>query len=138
MGAVCAWRGRALGAVRCCKSAGTVLVYKAWKEDTCRSAFRILKNSAKGFDKPKRIYTLDYYFRGQKRHVRKLLRVSHPSDVPHDRLAGSLRVAEEALAQIDANGYSQRFAVSGKTMYKVALVFSSEGKGLLGWKVNLG
>ena len=47
-------------------------------------------------------------------------------------------MAEEALAQIDANGYSQRFAVSGKTMYKVALVFSSEGKGLLGWKVNLG
>jgi len=47
-------------------------------------------------------------------------------------------VAEEALAQIDENGYSQRFAVSGKTMYKVALVFSSEGKGLLGWKVNLG
>ena len=48
------------------------------------------------------------------------------------------QVAEEALAQIDENGYSQRFAVSGKTMYKVALVFSSEGKGLLGWKVNLG
>ena len=45
-------------------------------------------------------------------------------------------VAEEALSQIDANGYSQRFEVSGKTMYKVALVFSSEGKGLLGWKVK--
>ena len=45
-------------------------------------------------------------------------------------------VAEEALAQIDENGYSQRFAVSGKTMYKVVLVFSSEGKGLLGWKVK--
>ena len=45
-------------------------------------------------------------------------------------------VAEEALSQIDENGYSQRFAVSGKTMYKVALVFSSEGKGLLGWKVK--
>ncbi|MBP3773716.1 MAG: AAA family ATPase [Treponema sp.] len=45
-------------------------------------------------------------------------------------------VAEEALAQIDANGYSQRFAVSGKKMYKVALVFSSDGKGLLGWKVK--
>ncbi|MBQ8679790.1 MAG: AAA family ATPase [Treponema sp.] len=45
-------------------------------------------------------------------------------------------VAEEALAQIDTNGYSQRFAVSGKAMYKVALVFSSEGKGLLGWKVK--
>ena len=46
------------------------------------------------------------------------------------------QVAEEALSQIDENGYSQRFAVSGKTMYKVALVFSSEGKGLLGWKVK--
>ncbi len=45
-------------------------------------------------------------------------------------------VAEEALAQIDANGYSERFAVSGKKMYKVALVFSSEGKGLVGWKVK--
>lgn len=45
-------------------------------------------------------------------------------------------VAEEALAQIDANGYSERFAVSGKKMYKIALVFSSEGKGLLGWKVK--
>ncbi|MBQ8014284.1 MAG: AAA family ATPase [Treponema sp.] len=45
-------------------------------------------------------------------------------------------VAEEALAQIDANGYSQRFSVNGKKMYKVALVFSSEGKGLLGWKLK--
>ena len=45
-------------------------------------------------------------------------------------------VAEEALAQIDANGYSERFVVSRKKMYKVALVFSSEGKGLLGWKVK--
>ena len=44
-------------------------------------------------------------------------------------------VAEEGLIQIDANGYSQRFEVSGKKMKKVCLVFSSEGKGLLGWKV---
>ena len=43
-------------------------------------------------------------------------------------------VAEAALAQIDANGYSDRFAVSGKQMVKVALVFSSGGKGLIGWK----
>ena len=43
-------------------------------------------------------------------------------------------VAEAALTQIDANGYSDRFAVSGKQMVKVALVFSSGGKGLLGWK----
>lgn len=43
-------------------------------------------------------------------------------------------VANEGLKQIDANGYAQRFAVAGKTMHKVALVFSSEGKGLLGWK----
>ena len=45
-------------------------------------------------------------------------------------------VLKEALTQIDSNGYSQRFAVSGKKMYKVALVFSSEGKGLLGWNVR--
>ncbi len=45
-------------------------------------------------------------------------------------------VANEGLKQIDANGYSQRFTVSGKKMYRVALVFSSEGKGLLGWKVK--
>ena len=45
-------------------------------------------------------------------------------------------VAENALAQIDANGYSDRFAVSGKKMFKVGVVFSSEGKGMLGWKCN--
>ena len=44
-------------------------------------------------------------------------------------------VAAEALSQIDANGYADRFAVSGKTMYKAGVVFSSGGKGLLGWKV---
>lgn len=44
-------------------------------------------------------------------------------------------VAAEALSQIDANGYANRFAVSGKTMYKAGVVFSSDGKGLLGWKV---
>ncbi|MBP5753458.1 MAG: AAA family ATPase [Treponema sp.] len=45
-------------------------------------------------------------------------------------------VSDEGLIQIDANGYSQRFEVSGKKMKKVCLVFSSEGKGLLGWKVS--
>ena len=45
-------------------------------------------------------------------------------------------VAEEALKQIDANGYCERFAVSGKKMLKVGVVFSSEGKGMVGWKVK--
>ena len=45
-------------------------------------------------------------------------------------------VAEEALTQIDANGYCERFAVSGKKMLKVGVVFSSEGKGMVGWKVK--
>ena len=45
------------------------------------------------------------------------------------------KIAENALSQIDANGYSERFAVGGKKMYKIGLVFSSEGKGLLGWKI---
>ena len=45
-------------------------------------------------------------------------------------------VAEDALKQIDANGYCDRFAVSGKKMFKVGMVFSSEGKGMIGWKVK--
>lgn len=45
-------------------------------------------------------------------------------------------VAENALAQIDANGYSERFAVSGKAMYKIGVVFSSDGKGIIGWKIK--
>ena len=43
-------------------------------------------------------------------------------------------VVTEALSQIDANGYAERFAVSGKAMFKVGVVFSSEGKGMVGWK----
>ncbi len=51
-----------------------------------------------------------------------------------DRGRGFEEVAAEALAQISANGYAERFAVSGKRLHKTALVFSSEGKGLLYWK----
>ncbi len=43
-------------------------------------------------------------------------------------------VSDEALRQIDENGYSDRFTMSGKTTRKIALVFSSDAKGLLGWK----
>ena len=43
-------------------------------------------------------------------------------------------VAVEALTQIDSNGYANRFAVSEKQMFKVGVVFSSSGKGMLGWK----
>ena len=45
-------------------------------------------------------------------------------------------VADEGLKQIDEKGYSDRFAVSGKTTHKVVLVFSSDAKGLLGWKIK--
>ena len=45
-------------------------------------------------------------------------------------------VAEEALTQIDANGYAERFAVSGKSLFKIGVIFSSDGKGMLGWKFN--
>ena len=45
-------------------------------------------------------------------------------------------VAAEALEQIDTGGYADRFTVSGKQMYKVGVVFSSDGKGLCGWKVK--
>lgn len=43
-------------------------------------------------------------------------------------------VVAEALSQISANGYADRFAVSGKQMFKIGVVFSSDGKGMLGWK----
>ena len=46
------------------------------------------------------------------------------------------KILDDALSQIDANGYAERFAVSGKSMRKVGLVFSSEGRGLLGWKTK--
>ena len=46
------------------------------------------------------------------------------------------KVSELAMAQIDANGYSERFAVSGKQMFKVGVVFSSGGKGIVGWKIK--
>ncbi|MEE3314256.1 MAG: AAA family ATPase [Treponema sp.] len=46
------------------------------------------------------------------------------------------KAAELALTQIDANGYSERFAVSGKQMFKVGVVFSSDGKGIVGWKIK--
>ncbi|MEE3315148.1 MAG: PD-(D/E)XK nuclease domain-containing protein, partial [Treponema sp.] len=45
-------------------------------------------------------------------------------------------VAENALEQIDANGYAERFVVSGKAMHKIGVVFSSDGKGMLGWKIG--
>lgn len=51
-----------------------------------------------------------------------------------DKCRGFEEVAQQGLQQIDENGYSARFAVSGKKMIKVCAVFSSEGKGMLGWK----
>ena len=48
------------------------------------------------------------------------------------------KLADTALEQISANGYADRFAVAGKTMHKIGVVFSSEGKGMLGWKANEG
>ncbi len=46
------------------------------------------------------------------------------------------KLADMALEQISANGYADRFAVTGKVMHKIGVVFSSEGKGMLGWKVE--
>ncbi|MBQ1795496.1 MAG: PD-(D/E)XK nuclease domain-containing protein, partial [Treponema sp.] len=51
-----------------------------------------------------------------------------------DRGRSFEEVAEEALSQIDANGYAERFTVSGQSMFKVGVVFSSDGKGMVGWK----
>lgn len=42
--------------------------------------------------------------------------------------------AEEGLKQIDERKYAERFAQYGKKLFKTAVVFSSEGKGLIGWK----
>ncbi|WP_242457119.1 ATP-binding protein [Treponema zioleckii] len=46
------------------------------------------------------------------------------------------KILDDALVQIDANGYSERFTVSGKTMHKIGVAFSSNGKGILGWKIK--
>jgi len=46
------------------------------------------------------------------------------------------KILDDALFQIDANGYSERFAVSGKTMHKIGVAFSSEGRGILSWKIS--
>ena len=43
-------------------------------------------------------------------------------------------VATEALSQIDANGYADRFIVTGKKIFKIGVVFSSDGRGMVGWK----
>ena len=51
-----------------------------------------------------------------------------------DRGRSFEEVAENALTQIDANGYAERFTVSGKSMFKVGVVFSSDCKGMVGWK----
>lgn len=45
-------------------------------------------------------------------------------------------VASEALSQIEANGYAERFTVTGKALRKVGVVFSSDGKGIVGWKAK--
>lgn len=51
-----------------------------------------------------------------------------------DKGRNAEELADEALSQIDASGYADRFAVSGKNMIKIGVVFSSEAKGLLLWK----
>ena len=39
----------------------------------------------------------------------------------------------DALNQIEQKGYPTKFASAEKSMFKVGVVFSKEGKGLLGW-----
>lgn len=43
-------------------------------------------------------------------------------------------VADEGLWQIEERKYTERFAEYGKKLFKTAIVFSSAGKGILGWK----
>ncbi len=51
-----------------------------------------------------------------------------------DRGRDADAILDEALAQIDGRGYTDRYAASGKELSRIALVFSSEGKGLLAWR----
>ena len=41
---------------------------------------------------------------------------------------------KEAFEQIDSKGYEDRYKASGKRIRKIALVFSSLGKGVVGYK----
>lgn len=45
------------------------------------------------------------------------------------------KVADSALAQIEKKGYAKRFEASGKKIYKIALVFSTQNGGVAGYKV---
>lgn len=45
-------------------------------------------------------------------------------------------VAEIALAQIEKKGYTARFSASGKKIFKIALVFSTEKGGVTGYKIR--
>mgnify|MGYP002857359583 CR=1 FL=1 len=46
------------------------------------------------------------------------------------------KCADSALVQISANGYADRFAVAGKSLWKIGVVFSNSGGGILGWKAE--
>lgn len=77
----------------------------------------------------------------QNQHGRSDVVVQLPGDVyifelKMDKGRNFDEVAAEGLAQIDEKGYSDRFTVSGKTTHKIVLVFSSDAKGLLGWKTK--
>ncbi len=41
---------------------------------------------------------------------------------------------EQACNQVNEKGYADRYALSDKNLNKIAIVFSSEGKGLVSWK----
>ena len=43
--------------------------------------------------------------------------------------------AAAALAQIERKGYAKRFEKSGKRLYKIALVFSTEQGGVAGYQL---
>lgn len=45
--------------------------------------------------------------------------------------------ADEALRQIDELGYAAPFAADKRTIYKIGVNFSSETRGVEGWKVNI-
>lgn len=63
-------------------------------------------------------------------------KIKNESDEDYEKRISNLKenALNDALNQIEQKGYPTRFASAEKSMFKVGVVFSKEGNGLLGWK----